>query len=122
MIRCKSRKRELIAAALLWGCGARALPAPAEPDRARLAARWPNVTVAQLQAGQQLCAQRCGACHQLYEPASQSAQRWPEVVREMKERAKLDDGQEQLVLQYLIAITSRTEPDLGRVSANSRQD
>ena len=122
MIRYKSRKRGLMTAALLWGCGARALPPPAEPDRARLTARWPNVTLAQLQAGQQLYAQRCGACHQLYEPASQSAQRWPEVVRAMKERAKLDDSQEQQVLQYLLAITSRTEPELGRVSVNSRQD
>lgn len=46
-------------------------------------------------------AQRCGACHQAYEPGSRTAAQWDHDLDRMKDRAGLAPGQVEAVRQWL---------------------
>jgi hypothetical protein len=57
----------------------------------------------QLTTGRKLLVTRCIACHSLIPVSKYSAQRWPELVTSMSERAGLDDIQRAEVSAYLVA-------------------
>jgi mono/diheme cytochrome c family protein len=100
--------------ALLVGCVAAtacaaALPAPSELDAKRVTSRWPGVKTADLEHGRSLYAMRCSRCHELYDPGSYPPGHWETAVREMTTRSGLSGDEERLVVQYLVAVASRTE-------------
>ena len=85
-----------------------ALPAPSAAGAKRLANRWPNVALADLERGRTLYAGRCASCHRLFDPASFSAARWEKELAEMRERAGLDQAEERSILQYLVSVAAPT--------------
>jgi len=92
----------------LVGC-AGGLPAPTELDARRVSARWPALHAADLEHGRALYAQRCSRCHELFDPSIHAASHWEASVHEMNRRAGLNDAEERLVVQYLVAVASRSE-------------
>lgn len=95
-------------AVALAACGAAAVPAAAQSDVARLAEKYPETTLAELQRGRELYLSRCTSCHAPVDPASIEPERWPRQVGEMSERARLGD-EEPLVVKYLVAQSLRTK-------------
>jgi hypothetical protein len=105
--------RRVLAALALGAVAATAcmvgLPAPNALDAERVTKRWPGVKTADLEHGRSLYAMRCSRCHELYEPSAYPANHWEASVREMNERAGLTGEEERFVVQYLVALASRTE-------------
>jgi hypothetical protein len=66
-------------------------------------AKKQGVSMEQLTTGRKLLVTRCIACHSLIPVSKYSAQRWPELVTSMSERAGLDDIQRAEVSAYLVA-------------------
>lgn len=99
------RPRVLLAAVAVAGCAAQ-LPPPGAEDAARAQLRWPGTTVEQLAHGRALYVEHCSGCHRVYRPGEYPSDRWPKLVGEMAERAKLNPAQADEVVRYLVA-TSR---------------
>jgi mono/diheme cytochrome c family protein len=100
----------LLALALtpMLGCTA-ALPHASAADAQRVRSTFPDLTVPQLEQGRALYAERCAGCHQLREPASETPLSWPGFVAEMQSDhgVHLTREEEQSILQYLVAVSSR---------------
>jgi cytochrome c5 len=90
-------------AALAIACGG-GLPHANQADAAFAAQRWPGTTLEALNQGRSLYVRRCGTCHSLYDPAERDEAAWRESVQEMRERAHLDAGRDELILRYLVAV------------------
>jgi mono/diheme cytochrome c family protein len=50
---------------------------------------------------QALYEQRCGSCHQAYDPGSRTAARWDKALAAMQDRAGLDPQQVDSIRQWL---------------------
>lgn len=97
--------RALATAVLLAGCAA-AVPHVTAEQVAWAAERWPAARVQQLEHGRSLYVTRCSSCHAAPAPAEVAALGTEEMVKEMAERARLSDEEQQLVLQFVEAVTS----------------
>lgn len=85
------------------------LPDPTEADVARAQIWAPEATVADLERGRTLYADRCSSCHQLMAPSAYPQERWPGFVSEMRQQAALKPDQERHLVLYLRVMASRTE-------------
>src|SRR5262249_32937310 len=56
-----------------------------------------------LLAGRDLYIQRCGSCHNLHFPQEFKADEWKKKIGEMQMRAKINDEQKELILNYLVS-------------------
>jgi cytochrome c5 len=97
----------LVVTLALAACGGGALLMASPADLQRGAARYPDLTAAQLDDGRSLYAGHCSACHLPPAPASQPASAWPGHVAEMKVRARLSEDQARLVERYLVTMALR---------------
>ena len=104
----------LLAMVGLLACASN-VPRPTAAFVKQAQVRWPEATLASLQAGRALYIKGCARCHTLYRPWAVPAAEWPETVLEMAKRAKLDPQQAERVVRYLI-VTS----DLYRVEKKTR--
>ena len=84
-------------------CGGH-LPAPTAADASRAQSTWRDTTVAKLERGRHLYAERCSACHALYEPVRFPAERWPSLVSRMSVRARLQSADGEAVTRYLVVM------------------
>jgi mono/diheme cytochrome c family protein len=84
-------------------CGL-SLPVATPTDVQRAQARYPGVTSAELERGRTLYGARCSVCHAPHSPTEFTADRWPTLVGEMRERAKLDDTEQALIERYLVTM------------------
>src|ERR1043165_5143670 len=92
----------VLMASLGTSCG-RALP-PVTPELVSAAsARWTGMDAARLEASRSLYVQRCSTCHGLYGPEACSESRWPAVMAEMARKARLDEGQREELLRFILA-------------------
>lgn len=107
-------------ALLALACGG-GLPNPSQTDAERGGARWPGLTLADLERGRTLYAGRCAACHQLYEPRSFSPQRWDLEVEKMSARARLSERQELEIRQYLVSVASRGGKETAQGQKNAQE-
>jgi hypothetical protein len=73
-----------------------ALKMPTELD-----AQKNGVSLDTLVMGRRLYIENCGSCHSLYLPEKFTAAQWTTNVQNMKKRAKTNDQQSALILQYL---------------------
>jgi hypothetical protein len=85
---------------LLAGCG---VPRVTPQMAAAAQARWPDLDQPRLEAARDLYLRRCSACHGLYVPDDYSEREWPERVRKMQKKAKIDDAQRDEIVRFLIA-------------------
>ena len=60
-----------------------------------------EVTLQQLTEGRSLYVNSCGSCHSLHLPSEFTKERWLQEINEMQERAKINDSEKQLILNYL---------------------
>lgn len=100
-------KTSLFILFLLVGCAHSTAPVATEADAARAQARWPGITVEELNHGRKVYVGHCGGCHLPPAPSSQDAAAWPGHVREMSERAGLSGDEESEVIRYLQALATR---------------
>jgi hypothetical protein len=78
------------------------LPQPDARDAIRASARWPGTTVADLRAGRATLVESCAGCHALPLPREHGAARWEGIVRDMADEARLDAGERDRLLRYLV--------------------
>lgn len=97
--------------AVLAACGypkAGAVPPPVTGDAAKAAtAKWPDATEASLAEGRELFVGKCNACHEHPDVNAITAGKWPEIVKEMGEKARLDAKQSDLVLRFVLAARAK---------------
>lgn len=90
-------------AAGLGGCAGMGVTAPAVTPAMVATSGAPAAT---LNAGRELFATRCTACHNAEPVSSRSADGWRRVVDQMSNRAKLQAGERSALLAYLAAAQS----------------
>jgi cytochrome c5 len=99
----------VLLSALAAACGKSAIPEPSSADAARGSARFPDLTLAELEHGRTLYVSRCGSCHVLKRPVELPPEKWSEEVEEMRAKngVKLSDAEAQAIVRYLfVAATS----------------
>jgi mono/diheme cytochrome c family protein len=92
---------------LLGACAHSRAPVATEADATRAQARWPGVTVDELNHGRKLFVGHCGGCHLPPDPGDHSADAWPGHVSEMRERAGLSFEEQSLVVRYVTTMATR---------------
>ena len=103
--------RRLAWIALAAGASAAAACAPAlrhpsPADAVFLAPRWPGTTVDDLERGRRLYVRRCSGCHNLVLPRAFPAEKWPGLVDDMAEKARLGPLEREDVVRFLVAAAS----------------
>ena len=81
-------------------------PALAPPSAAQLLLaqqRWPSATMADFERGRATYLERCSSCHTPHSPEQFPQARWPQLVHEMRENARLSPQEEEDILRYPIA-------------------
>ena len=91
-------------AILLVACAAYKPIAPAQADADRAAKISPGVTLADLNEGKVIFETKCHKCHSLKKPFKKTDDEIEAALPKMAKRAKLDDRQEKLVLDYLLTM------------------
>ena len=66
-------------------------------------AQLKNHQLESLSLGRQLYIENCGSCHRLHLPGEFSGQAWYSFLDSMQHKAKITDGQKQLVLDYILS-------------------
>ena len=80
-------------------------PTQADVDRNKIV--FNNLTVEELIQGKAHYEKNCGSCHKLYPPTSESAVAWKKIVPPMAKKAKVDAKTEDLILKYVISMSSK---------------
>lgn len=96
----------VIAALIFAGCYPAKGPAPGPVSPATLQAattRWPESTSDSLESGRSVFLGSCNKCHGYPDVHKVDEDKWPAVVKRMGKKAKLDQGQEELLLHYILA-------------------
>ena len=104
----------LVAAALVAGGCAAALRHASPEDAVRVAPQWPGTTVEDLERGRRLYVRRCSGCHNVVLPRAFPAEKWPGLVDEMAEKARLGPSEREDVVRFLVAVASDDEGRAGR--------
>lgn len=78
---------------------------PVQSDLERAKVKWPEITLAELQQGQELYIANCGKCHSLKSPQSRNEAGWRKIVPPMAKKAKINAQQEELILKYVITMS-----------------
>jgi hypothetical protein len=94
--------------ALLLGCAS--LPHPTDEDVRRARTSWPEASLDSLEQGRTSFANTCSGCHALPLIHVHTAAEWPKVVKEMAERAELDQDQARLIEEFLVTFSQRPLP------------
>jgi hypothetical protein len=105
----------LFVAAMAVGC-ATAVVTPTSEDLQWASARWPKTTMDDLLRARTLYIARCAGCHNLHRPEEYSPDRWRTLVVEMRSEAKITPEEEELIVEYLSAASTR----LRNVSSKDR--
>lgn len=97
-----------IFALCLFACGVpktAAAPPALSPTAVSLAqVRWPDATPASLASGREIFLAKCNACHGYPDIRAVDESRWPDILRTMAERARIDDAQRESVLRFVTAV------------------
>ena len=83
---------------LLYCCTPKLLP-PTEADATRT-----KSSLSSLQQAHTLYINKCGACHALKLPTSETEEGWKKIVPDMAKKAKLSAAEEDLILHYVLAM------------------
>lgn len=96
---------------LIMACGATKIIEPTENDAVKAKTTFPEVTLADLQAGKNIYQQHCGGCHPHKKVSKFTAAQWRDITPKMvvKTNKKFNNvinptGEAQL-LQYLVTMS-----------------
>lgn len=95
----------ILAGTLISGCGPGA-PRVTAQHAQWAQAKWPTVTMAELERGRTLFLDKCSACHLPPAPRNHSPAEWPEKVAEMTERAHLVPDEVTLIERYVVTLAT----------------
>ena len=93
----------VLAATLNFGCQSLMSTAPVVSPAMVASASEQGFPSEHLTAGRNLLLTRCISCHSLVPISKYPAERWPEIVASMSERAGLDETQRAQITAYLVA-------------------
>lgn len=85
------------------GC-APGLPQAGPADARAAQVSYPGTTEGDLERGRTAYVRRCGGCHRLHRPQELPAARWPAIVAEMTERAKLPADEARDLARFLVVM------------------
>jgi len=78
--------------------------AEVNPELVTAQAKVPGITMKELTDGRKLYIERCSNCHVLKSPSDYTSQQWEPILVRMTMRAHIyDEGQKQLIRNYLVA-------------------
>jgi cytochrome c5 len=106
--------RRLPALLLFAAAACVGLPHPDVADVQRAQSIYPGVELGTLELGRQTYVARCSGCHALHAPSKLPPDQWAKRIHEMGKDAKLRPGEEQLIAQYLITMSTRSSGAGGR--------
>jgi cytochrome c5 len=78
-----------------------------QADADRAAAKFPGTNLADLEKGKTTYEANCGKCHKLHAPASRNEEAWRKIVPPMAKKSKLDAASEDLVLRYVVTMSTK---------------
>jgi hypothetical protein len=100
----------ILSVVLLTSCSAKLLrPTLADVDRG--SAKFPGLTVAQLNEGKALFERKCTQCHPAKKPSSRDEVKWRQVVPAMAAKAtkrgkeEISEADQDKILKYLITMS-----------------
>jgi mono/diheme cytochrome c family protein len=100
----------IVSIILLVGCASYKPVAPAQNDADRATVKIPGTTLADLNQGKAIFEEKCHKCHSLKKPFTKSEEEIKSALPKMAKRAKIDSKQEDLVLKYLLTMTTDQNP------------
>jgi mono/diheme cytochrome c family protein len=108
----KNNTSVVVAFIMLTACFSAKLATPSASDVARVSNKFPNYTLANLNAGKVLFEEHCALCHGLRNPTSRNEENWNKIVPRMVKKAnrkkvRIDEGQQELILKYLVTMSAR---------------
>ena len=112
----------LVSTVFLIACQAVLLTVPTQSDLDRVADKYPNYTLAELQEGKKMYELHCQTCHSLKSPTKETEEGWKHEVPDMVAKAKkkkgiiIDKKTEESILKYLVTMSSAPKP----VKSNSK--
>ncbi len=86
-----------------------------EADIAKAKSEFPNLTLADLDAGKQIYTQKCNACHGLKKITDYSTQSWKQIVPDMVQKANkktanaINASQQEQLLKYVVSTVIKTQ-------------
>jgi cytochrome c5 len=86
-------------------CSKQAVVAPSQADADRASAKFPGITLAEINEGKSLYEANCGKCHGLKKPASRNEEKWRQIVPRMAKKAKIDAETEAKILKYVVTMS-----------------
>ena len=116
MVNMKKALVFLFATTFLVGCFSAKLLTPTQTDVDRVASKYPNYTLTELNQGKSLFEANCGNCHGLKSPSSHTEAEWKEIVPRMsikvnkKTPNSLDAESQEKILRYLITMSEIKAP------------
>ncbi len=60
-----------------------------------------STNLSNLKQGKKLYIENCASCHSLVQPEKHTAEKWVKLVNVMSKKAKINDEQASLILQYV---------------------
>ncbi len=92
--------------ALPFAC-ATLLPVPTEESASWASQQWPGTTLADLQSGRSSYEATCASCHDLHLPSEFTPEKWERIMVKMQVKARINDGQKNLILRYLLTASTQ---------------
>jgi cytochrome c5 len=96
----------VVSITLLVACASYKPIVPVQSDADRAANKIPGTTLADLNQGKAIFEDKCHKCHSLKKPFSKSEKDIEDAMPKMAKRAKIDSQQEDLVLKYLLTMST----------------
>ncbi|HVY74834.1 MAG TPA: hypothetical protein VG890_08400, partial [Puia sp.] len=77
-------------------------------DADRGAQKYPGYTLTDLDQGKAIYQSHCNKCHPYKVPPSRDEAKWDQIIPVMAKKAKLDSTEENLVLKYVVTMSTAT--------------
>jgi hypothetical protein len=102
-------------AVFLSACSVK-LISPTQSDVDRVSDKYKGYTLIDLNGGMALYEQKCGQCHGLKNPTSETESDWVNIVPDMAQKAandpdvkKINNNEQDLILKYLVTMSAATK-------------
>ena len=89
---------------ILICCCTPKLSPPTSEDAERGKTSWNNCSLEKLTEAHSLFVSKCGTCHALKPPVSQSEESWKKIVPPMAKKARLNPEEQDLILHYVLTM------------------
>ena len=101
-------KKTLPAILILFisACTATKLVTPTQSDAERGSQKFQGYTLDELAQGKAIYESHCNKCHKYKVPESRDETKWDKIIPVMAKKAKLDSTQEDLVLKYVVTMST----------------